>query len=395
MKGTKILTRSILLLGFVSLFTDVSSEMLYPVLPVYLKSIGYTALWIGMLEGLAEATAGLSKAYFGKMSDDKGRRMPFVQLGYFLSGLAKPLLVLFMNPFWVLACRISDRLGKGIRTGARDAVLSEESLPENRGRIFGFHRAMDTLGAVIGPLLALLWLLYHPGAYKVLFLAALLPALVGLACAFAVKEKQVAPPPKTARKLFSFFAYWKNASPSYRAVCGGLILFALFNSSDVFLLLMARQQGLSDTQMILAYVFYNLVYAIFSMPFGALADKYGMKTSLCIGLFCFGVTYAGMALTASPAMIFSLFFVYGLYAAATDGVSKAWVSRLAPKSETGASIGFLAGAVSIAAILASTLTGLAWEMAGASAALLVSAIAAIGVLIYFVFRVKEQQVPAG
>jgi MFS family permease len=392
MKVSRILNRSILLLGFVSLFTDISSEMLYPVLPVYLKSIGYTALWIGILEGLAEATAGLSKGYFGKLSDDKGRRMPFVQLGYLLRALANPLLVLFVQPFWVLLCRVTDRLGKGIRTGARDAVLSDECLPENRGKVYGFHRAMDTTGAVIGPLLAILWLWYHPGQYVPLFLAALLPGLAGVTCTFLVREKSVEPAVVKERKpFFSFLTYWKQSGTEFKRLAGGLVFFALFNSSDVFLLLIARQHGLSDTHVILAYVFYNLVYALFAFPMGALADKVGMKVSLCLGLFFFVVAYSGLALTNDTMLIYIFFFIYGLYAAATDGVSKAWISKLVPKGETATALGFLAGATSIAAIAASTLTGLAWQTVGSSVALMASAVAAGITCIYFILRVREQR----
>jgi MFS family permease len=390
MSKPRIFTRSIILLGLVSLFTDISSEMLYPVMPVYLQSIGYTALWIGLLEGIAEATAGLSKAYFGKMSDDQGRRMPFVSLGYGLSSLAKPLIILFVHPLWVLFCRMSDRLGKGIRTGARDAVLAGESLPENRGRIFGFHRAMDTTGAVIGPVLALIWLKYHPASYRILFLAALLPALIGVLCTLLVKETVSVPATKPKRKnVFSFFSYWKAASPEFKKLSRGLILFALFNSSDIFLLLIAKQQGLSDTRMILAYVFYNLVYALASYPFGILADKVGMKFMLCMGFVFFAIAYGGMPFAHSTTMLFGLFFIYGLYAAAADGVSKAWASRLVPATETGTAIGFLAGCTSLAAIAASFITGWTWVQAGPMLALELTAGAAVLTLVYFVFGVRK------
>jgi len=392
MTDSKIFTRTILLLGLVSLFTDISSEMLYPVMPVYLKSIGYSALWIGILEGIAEGTAGLSKSYFGKLSDDKGRRMPFVRLGYFISALSKPLIICFVQPVWILGCRISDRLGKGIRTGARDAVLSDASAPEHRGRVFGFHRGMDTLGAAIGPLLAMGWLWVHPGQYRVLFLAAIFPALIGVVCTLLVKEKGSVPKaPPAKKKFFGFLTYWKQSSTSYRKLCGGLIVFALFNSSDVFLLLMARQHGLSDMQVIGAYVFYNLIYALFSYPFGWLADKWGMKVSLCMGLFFFFITYAGMSQSAGVGGVFALFFIYGLYAASTDGVSKAWISKQVPSAEGGSAQGFLAGMSSIAAIVASLLAGLIWSIREGELAFLLSALAALGVMVYFLVGTKEGQ----
>ena len=147
--SAKIFTRTIWTLGFVSLFADIASEMLYPVMPIYLRSVGFTALWIGILEGIAEAVVGLSKGYFGKLSDEKGMRMPFVRLGYFLSGVAKSAMPFFSSPLWVLFARSSDRLGKGIRTGARDAILSDECSKENKGKVFGLHRAMDTTGAAL------------------------------------------------------------------------------------------------------------------------------------------------------------------------------------------------------------------------------------------------------
>src|SRR6478736_3969717 len=148
----RIITRTIWILSIVSLLTDVASEMLYPIMPIYLRSIGFSMVLIGILEGVAEATAGLSKGYFGKLSDQLGRRTPFVRLGYSLSAISKPLLAFFINVWWVFFARTIDRLGKGIRTGARDALLSDESSPENKAKVFGFHRSMDTFGAVLGPL---------------------------------------------------------------------------------------------------------------------------------------------------------------------------------------------------------------------------------------------------
>ncbi|WP_295674413.1 MFS transporter, partial [uncultured Mucilaginibacter sp.] len=168
----KIITRNVLILSMVSLFTDVASEMLYPVMPVYLRAIGFSVILIGILEGVAEATAGLSKGYFGNLSDATGKRSPFIRIGYALSAISKPMMALFKYPLWVFFSRTTDRLGKGIRTGARDALLSDETTSRYKGRVFGFHRSMDTLGAVFGPLIALLYLAAHPGSYKALFFIA-------------------------------------------------------------------------------------------------------------------------------------------------------------------------------------------------------------------------------
>ena len=166
----KYISRTVWILSLVSLFTDTASEMLYPIMPIYLKTIGFSIVLIGILEGVAEATAGLSKGYFGKLSDISGRRVPFVQIGYAFSAISKPMMAIFTFPIWIFFARTIDRFGKGIRTGARDAILSDEATPQTKGKIFGFHRSMDTLGAVIGPALALIYLYYYPEDYKMLFL---------------------------------------------------------------------------------------------------------------------------------------------------------------------------------------------------------------------------------
>jgi len=185
----KIFTQTILLVSFVSLFTDIASEMLYPIMPVYLKSIGFSFVLIGLLEGVAEATAGISKGYFGNLSDRIGLRLPFVKWGYFLSAISKPMLAVSRFPLWVFFARTTDRFGKGIRTSARDAMLSDETSPENKGKVFGFHRAMDTVGAAIGPVVALIYLYFYPGQYVWLFLIAFLPGLFAIFFTFLIKKK--------------------------------------------------------------------------------------------------------------------------------------------------------------------------------------------------------------
>ena len=158
----KIITRTVWILSIVSLFTDIASEMLYPVMPIYLKSIGFSILFIGLLEGFAEATTGISKGYFGQLSDSTKRRMPFIQIGYGLSAISKPMMAFLVYPIWIFFARTMDRFGKGVRTSARDALLSDQSTPSTKGTVFGFHRTMDTFGAAIGPLVALVYLYFSP-----------------------------------------------------------------------------------------------------------------------------------------------------------------------------------------------------------------------------------------
>src|SRR5215831_15335517 len=193
MSKQRIITRVVLLLSLVSLFTDTASEMLYPVMPLYLKEIGFSVAAIGILEGFAEAVAGLSKGYFGTWSDNIGVRMPFVRWGYGLSALSKPMMAVFTYKWWVFFARALDRTGKGLRTGARDAILSDESIPETKARVFGFHRAGDTVGAILGPSIALLYLYFHPAQYKPLFIWALLPGVAAILVTFFLKEKRKAP----------------------------------------------------------------------------------------------------------------------------------------------------------------------------------------------------------
>ncbi len=379
----KIITRTVWILSLVSLFTDAASEMLYPIMPIYLKSIGFSILFIGILEGVAEAIAGLSKGYFGKQSDAAGKRVPFVQLGYALSALSKPMMAVFIYPLWIFFARSIDRIGKGIRTGARDALLSDEATPATKGRVFGFHRSMDTLGAVIGPSLALLYLYLHPQDYKTLFLIAFVPGLLAVASSLFLKEKKNAMAnPKKAMQFFSFLNYWKESPTAYRQLVVGLLFFTLFNSSDVFLLLKAKEAGLDDTQVIGVYIFYNLVYALCAYPVGMLADKLGLKNIFIVGLVLFAIVYLGMALNVNRYLFFGLFFLYGVYAAATEGIAKAWISNITDKKDTATAIGNFAGLQSICSLLASSLTGLIWFQFGGMAAFLTSAIASLLVALY-------------
>ena len=383
--NVKNISRTVKILALVSLFTDMASEMLYPIMPLYLKSIGFSIILIGILEGLAEATAGLSKGYFGNLSDISGKRLPFVQLGYTLSALSKPLMAAFNFPIWIFFARTMDRFGKGIRTGARDAMLSAESTPETKATVFGYHRSMDTLGAVIGPAIALLYLSIFPQTYKTLFIIAFIPGMFAILATFFLREKTVKTSgPGKQISFFNFLKYWKSSPIAYKKLVGGLLLFSLFNSSDIFLLLKAKQSGLDDTFVIIVYIFYNLVYAIFALPLGILADKIGIKKVFIIGLLIFAIVYFGMAMNTNMLIFFGLFFLYGIYAAATEGIAKAWISRLTPQNETATAIGTFAGFQSLCAMLASSVTGLIWFQLGAETAFFITAAATMILVLYFI-----------
>ncbi|MES2779794.1 MAG: MFS transporter [Bacteroidota bacterium] len=379
----KLISRNVWLLSMVSLFTDIASEMLYPVMPVYLKHIGFSILLIGVLEGVAEATAGLSKGYFGTLSDNSGKRKPFVVFGYALSSLSRPLMAFFTYPLWIFGVRTLDRLGKGIRTGARDALLSDEATPETKGRVFGLHRSMDTLGAAIGPFCALVYFRYYPEEYEQLFLIAFAPGLIAIGLSYLIRERKktdliVKPKPK----FLDFLRFWKTAPPTYKKLIVALLVFALFNSSDVFLLLKVKEAGYSDMMVIGVYIFYNIVYAAAAYPMGMLADKIGMKTVFITGLTLFVLVYAGMGIASNGWVFICLFILYGIYSAATEGIAKAWISNLIDTSQTATAIGTYTAFQSICTLVASSLAGFIWYTVGASTLFLLTAAVTFGVVLF-------------
>lgn len=398
----RIITKTVLILSIVSLLADIASEMLYPVIPVYLKEIGFTVFWIGVLEGVVNFTAGISKGYFGKLSDEKGVRLPFVKLGYLLSAVSKPLIATFTYPLWIFFVRTTDRLGKGVRTAARDALLSQEATPATKARVFGFHRGMDTVGAAIGPALALVFLFFNPGEYKTLFYLAFIPGIISILFIFLLKEKKQ--PVSTLGKgnFFSFFTYWKIASPEFKKVVPGLLLFALFNSSDIFLLLITKETignhtiaflghtFTADTITIAAYVFYNLIYAAASYPMGILADRLSYKKIIILGFLLFAIVYGGFAFSPSIAVIFILFAVYGFYAAATEGVIKAWITNLAHKENTATAIGFYTSCESICTLFASIIAGAVWTTFGSTSTFIMTALISLIVCIYFLLKISSK-----
>jgi MFS family permease len=383
------------------MFADIASEMLYPIIPVYLKEIGFSIAWIGVLEGFVNFTAGVSKGYFGKLSDEKGVRLPFVKLGYLLSAISKPLIGFFVASVWIFFVRSLDRLGKGVRVAAKDALLSGETTKANKAKVFGFNRALDTAGATIGPAIALVFLLYYPGDYKTLFYLAFIPGLVSVALVFLIKEKKQQASTLEKGSFFAFFKYWKIATKEYKGLVTGLLLFALFNSSDVFLLLKTKETIGDDTIKILgntynsdsitiaAYVFYNLIWALGSYPLGILADKIGFKKIFLAGLVLFSITYAGFAFNPSIIAIFILFAVYGLFSAATDGVSKAWITNIAHEKNTATAVGFYTSCQSICTLGASIIAGLIWEQLGSSYTFISTAAIAFIVLTFLLFKLKN------
>lgn len=376
------ISKQVFILGMVSLFTDIASEMLYPVTPIFLTVVlGSSMAVVGLIEGIAEVTSGLLKGYFGNLSDKLGKRSIFVVFGYGISALAKSLPGIFQNIPVVLTSRVSDRIGKGIRTAPRDALLASYS-NGNSGAVFGFHRALDTLGAAIGPVLALALLNFYPNNFQLIFLAAFVPSVIAVVFTLFVKDNDASSNEKSKKNYLEF---WKSAPNQYKQVLVLITIFSLVNSSDVFLILKSQNITQSSSLAIFGYVFYNIIYAIFSYPLGGLADKYGKQKVFSFGLMIFSAVYFGFAFLSDINLIWILFALYGIYAASTEGVSKAWISDLIPSEQRGSAIGLLTMLSSFSVMLGSFLTGILWDRFGSSFPFLLSAISSllIAMIIHF------------
>ena len=378
-----------------SLLADISSELLYPVIPVYLKSIGYSFLYIGLLEGMAELTAGLTKGYFGKLSDKLQRRVVFIRTGYGFSTVGRIILTFTHQLAGVFLARFTDRLGKGIRTSARDAYLSSQTTKDKLASVFGFHRAMDTFGAVLGPVIAIILLHFFPGQYTLIFMIAIVPSLLSVGITFMLKEDKkearVFIGDKKIPGFFSYFKYWKEANNSYRALVVPLLLFAIVNSADVFLLLKIKAAGYSDIMMIGCYIAYNLLYALLSFPIGIMADKIGRKTILCVGFILFAITYCGFAMATSLWQFYVLFFVYAVFAACNESVAKSMLAAQSEEKDRATALGFYESGRSLAALIASTWTGLMWSKGNPAMAFYISATITIIVFLIVILHKKSRK----
>ncbi|HZW40028.1 MAG TPA: MFS transporter [Ignavibacteriaceae bacterium] len=379
----KKIPKPVIILGLVSLFTDIASEMLYPVTPLFMVSLGASMGVIGLVEGLAEVTAGFLKGYFGFLSDKVKRRNIFVVTGYTLSALSKPLPGIFSSIGVVVGSRVTDRIGKGIRTAPRDALLASYS-DGNTGAIFGFHRAMDTLGAAIGPIIALILLYFYKVDYKFIFLIAFVPSILAVIVTLFVKDNYKG---SKEREKVSYISFMKEAPKEYKILLLLITIFSFANSSDVFIILKAGNISKSSNYAIAGYIFYNLVYALSSYPIGKFADKLGKRNIFTAGILLFSFIYLGFGLLEQPNLIiiFILFIIYGIYASSTEGVTKAWVSDLIHDSRRSSAIGLLTMIQSFAVMLGSVAAGVIWDQFGSQWMFYTSAILSFLVFLSLLF----------
>lgn len=362
------LNRNLLILGITSLLTDISTEMIYPLLPFFLLSVGGTPAIMGLIEGLSESLASLVRVWSGYQSDRMKRRKPWAVVGYAQSTVGRLFLYLASSWIWVLAGRIVDRFGKGIRTAPRDALIAESVSAEQRGRAFGFHRAMDTLGATIGACLGYWFYVSYMGEFRTLFLISLIPAVLAILLLTGVRE----PDPKASlhpatRLSFRPLDAWRNSPAQLKWFLTITFLFTLGNSSNQFLLLRAQNVGFHVETVILLYICFNLVYAAVSYPAGKYSDRVGRKSLLIGGCLLYSVVYLGFALFQAPSAIWFLFAMYGVYNAMTDGVGKALVADLSPPEMKATTLGLHAMLTGIALLPASWIAGWLWQWLGAPA----------------------------
>ena len=371
----QLLPGNVRALGWVSFANDLASELVYPVVPLFLTiTLGAPVAVVGLIEGIAEGIAVGLRGISGRLSDRAAhRRVPWIFSGYAVSSVARPVIAAAPAWGWVLGGRVADRLGKAARTAPRDALIKDSTPASLMGASFGYHRALDTAGAVVGPLIAVamlasgaslrsvLWLAVVPGFFALLLLRRVHEAPSAAASSrTAARAKPSAVP--MPRSFWFVLAVWT--------------VFSLGNSSDVFLLLRSKELGLSSTLVILAYAFYNVIYSGLSWPLGALSDRVSRPLVLAGGLVVFALVYLGFAAASAAWAVWPLFIIYGVYIAATEGVARAWVADHAPPGATGTAYGIFATATGASLLFASVVAGLLWTHVSPSAPFVLGVVSA-------------------
>jgi MFS family permease len=358
-------------LGWISFLLDFAAETTYPLIPLFLATLGAGGLVLGAVEGSAEAVLAVVTALAGWHSDRLRRRVPYIRLGYAVAAAAKPLIALAWSWPVVLVLRTLDRFGKGVRTAPRDALIADISGRGQRGSVFGFHRAMDTAGALCGSLAAVALLLWLPGRYREIFALTALPGLAAVALTFTIRERKrdrgvarLAQDPEL--RTPTFFGAWRLLPVGWWRAAGLLWLFAIGNSSEMFLLLRARHLGFGDVAVAGAYALFNLAYAVVSWPAGSWSDRVGRRRLIGAGWLIYGVVYAGFAVL-EPGWIWLMLPVYGCYMGLTQGVARAWMVDFAPPALRGTALGVYFFGIGASMLAASLIAGWLWDYVSPSA----------------------------
>ena len=378
----KRIPRTIWLLGLVSLLTDLSSEMIFPLLPLFLTTtLGASAVALGVIEGVAETTASILKVASGFLSDRMTRRKPLVVAGYGLAGLARPLIGLAGAWWFVLAMRFMDRVGKGIRTSPRDALIADAAHAGQRGAAFGIHRMMDHAGAVMGPLVAAGLLSYAGVSLRTIFLLSAIPAIAVMVVLITGVREPAKEAGRDATKAFHP-RDWRKFDKNFRVLLIALLVFTLGNSTDAFILLLLAKHGVSAAWIALLWSLHHVVKMGASYLGGMASDRWGRRRMLWAGWLVYALVYFSFAYAGTQTAVIATFLVYGIYFGLTEPVEKAWVVDLTPPELRGTALGLYHGVVGLAALPASILFGVLWEVFGAEAAFLTgSALAVAAALI--------------
>jgi len=382
--------KNVTVAGLVSFFMDVSSEMIYPLVPLFLANVlGANKSVIGFIEGIAESTASLLKVFSGWFSDRIRNRKWLMAAGYGISTLSRPFVALATGWQHVMSSRFIDRFGKGVRTAPRDAIIAESADRTHLGRAFGFHRAMDTMGAVVGPALAFFLLGILSNDYRKVFWLSMIPGVIAvlLIIFFITEKKKVVAAHVDRPKLTMKHFDWK-----FKFFVAIATLFAIGNSSDVFLILRAQQIGIPTVMIPVVYLLFNLVYSLSSIPAGIAADMFGRKRVILLGFILFAILYYGFAIAESITAIWFLFAFYGLFMGLTEGIQKAFLATIIPQDFKATAFGVYTTAVGIAMFPASLIGGWLWDNISPSATFYFGAITAtLSAILFIIFTVAIKQ----
>lgn len=372
------LPRAVWLLGWVSFATDAATEAIYPLIPFFLTQVlGAGALSLGIVEGAAEAASSTLKIASGWLADRARTKRPLVLAGYAVSSAVRPLIAIAQSWTHVFGLRLFDRVGKGVRTAPRDAMLAAWATPSTRGRVYGFHRGMDHAGAVAGPVLATLFLIAYPGDYRTLFALTVVPGAIAVALIFFVREDTEGRPSRTVH-LGSPVQPFPS---SFRRFMFVLVLFTLGNSTDAFLLLHLTNAAGGAQYVPLMWSALHMVKASTSFLGGSLSDRFGRRTIIGTGWLVYAAVYAGFAFSESLGALLTWFMVYGLYFGLVEGTEKAFIADLAPPSRRGVAFGIYHAVLGFGALAASVLVGILWTAAGPAVAFGVGAVLAVAVTV--------------
>jgi MFS family permease len=391
------LPRPVWLLGWVSLATDAATELVYPLLPFFLTRVLQAgAVSLGVIEGAAEATNSLLKIWAGRAADRSSRKRPLVLLGYSISSLARPFIALATSWMQVFTVRVLDRVGKGVRSAPRDAMLAAWATPATRGKVYGFHRGMDHIGAIIGPTLATVFLFFYPDRYRLLFGLTIIPGAIAVALIFLVPEPDAIAESDVGSDLSRIAAAdSRSSAPLPRPFTNFMLVLALFtlgNSTDAFLLLRLTDAAGTVRFVPLMWAALHVVKASVSMAAGSWSDRTGRRTVITIGWLVYAVVYAGFAWSTSIMALFSWFLLYGFYFGFAEGTEKALVADLAPAERRGFAFGIYNAVTGVGALAASIVFGLVWNAYGTTAAFgLGSALALLATVLLFVVLPRTQK----